>query len=246
MIIKPFNLLYFTLLFVTIGLVIVFSIVFKNKSEFFKKMFIFSIGVFNLVFFIVYKYWLYIDDYPFDIWLEMPLHLCNINIFIISIGVLIKNKYLLTFGGIVGPLGALMALTFPYPNFFDNSIFLLRNIGYYGTHLVIILMGLLIFGFGFIKPELKNLKCLVICSTCLSLFIFLLNLLFRWISGSDVNYFYTMHPNGISILEVFWNLIPVPYLYLLPAILLLVVYFFVVFGLYKAYFYLKNKIKLEK
>ena len=42
--------------------------------------------------------------------------------FLIPLGIILKNKYLLTFSFYIAPLGALMALLFPDTNFINNNI----------------------------------------------------------------------------------------------------------------------------
>ena len=50
---------------------------------------------------------------------------------------------------------------------------------------------------------------------------FAVNILIRRFTGSPANYFYTYDPEGISILELFWSLLPVRYLYCSFAVIIL-------------------------
>jgi uncharacterized membrane protein YwaF len=154
----------------------------------------------------------------------------------------LKNKYLLTFSFYVAPLGAFMALIFPDINFINNDIFMLRNIGYYGTHIIIFAMGLMIAPLGYVKPSINNIKVLLISAVAFSLVAFIINLLLRSATGVDVNYFYAMDPKGISILVLFWKLIPIQYLYLLPAIVILIAYMFIVDLIYRSILFINKKI----
>ena len=78
---------------------------------------------FNLALFAGYKLSLSMDAayirayYPngFSIFNELPLHLCNINLFLIPLGVWKRNRSIMGFSFFVAPLGALMALLFPEP-----------------------------------------------------------------------------------------------------------------------------------
>ena len=224
MIIDAFNLVYFMLLILIAVSVVVISIIFRNKDEKTKDIFIYSIGAFNIILFIVYKIFLSQDGYDFNIWKELPLQLCNINMFIIPLAVLLKNKYLLSFGFYVAPLAALMAMTFPEHGFTGNSIFLMRNIGFYGTHVIIIVMGILLITFGYIKTSFKDVIYLIPITLVLGLFAFIVNLVLFAVTKVETNYFFTMNTSDISILNLFYNLIPVKFLYLLPAMLILVAY----------------------
>lgn len=224
MIIKQFNLTYFLVLLIIVIYIALVSFLFKKRSQRQKDLFMVSLGMFNILFFLVYKICLSQDDYEFIIWKELPLQLCNINMFIIPLAVIFKNKYLLSFGFYVAPLAAIMAITFPELAFTNNSIFLMRNIGFYGTHSVIAIMGILLFSLGYIKPNVKDFIPLTLAATVLSLFAFLINLLLFSITNVETNYFFTMHTSDISLLNLFYNLIPVKYIYLLPALGILIAY----------------------
>ena len=47
----------------------------------------------NIIFFVLYKVWLVFDDFDFVFWKELPLQLCNINMFLIIIAAKYKNKF---------------------------------------------------------------------------------------------------------------------------------------------------------
>ena len=88
----------------------------------------------NLALFAGYKLSLSMDAvyvrayYPngFNIFNELPLHLCNINLFLIPLGVWKRNRSIMGFSFFVAPLGALMVLLFPKPLFSGFSLFLPR------------------------------------------------------------------------------------------------------------------------
>ena len=239
MIISAFNFVFFMMFALFIGSMLLITFLLKNKSQKTKDTFMVLFGVFNIIFFIVYKIILSNDDYDFVIWNELPLHLCNINMFLFIIAVVTKNKYISTFSAYIAPLGAFMAMLFPDPNFTNNSIFLPRNIGFYGTHGIIFIMGILLFTLGYVKPNFKNIWLLLPAAAVISFGAFIINIIFKAATGVETNYFYTMSTDGIVLLELFWNLIPVKYLYLLPALLILVIYVIVINGI--CYFITKIK-----
>jgi len=115
-------------------------------------------------------------------------------------------------------------MTFPEHAFTGNSIFLMRNIGFYGTHGIIIVMGILLITFGYIKTSFKDVIYLIPITLVLGLFAFIVNLVLFAVTKVETNYFFTMNTSDISILNLFYNLIPVKFLYLLPAMLILVAY----------------------
>ena len=217
MIIKAFNIVWFLVISLFIAAAILVTIKFKNKEQKIKDKFMIILGISNIIFFVLYKVWLVFDDFDFVFWKELPLQLCNINMFLIIIAAKSKNKFLTVFSSYVAPLGAIMAMTFAEPGFTDNSIFLLRNIGFYGTHGIILMMGILLFTLGYQKPSFKDIIYLLPALVVLSFSAYLVNNLFGLIVNCKTNYFFTCSPSGIGLLETFWGWIPLEYLYLLPA-----------------------------
>lgn len=120
---------------------------------------------FNLALFASYKLSLSMDAayvrayYPngFNIFNELPLHLCNINLFLIPIGLWKRNRSIMGFSFFVAPLGALMALLFPEPLFSGFSLFLPRIFGYYVTHALLVVCGLSLATLGFYRPDPKDI-----------------------------------------------------------------------------------------
>ncbi|MBE6764791.1 MAG: hypothetical protein E7546_02780 [Ruminococcaceae bacterium] len=223
MIIDTFNGVYFALLALTAVITVVLSLALRNKSETVKKWTIIGICIFDILFFCVYKYGLSVDKEYLELtgqqtmnWFsELPLHLCNINMFLIPISLLTKKRSLLGFCFTVAPLGALLALTFPSVGFGGYDIFLFRNIGFYGTHILIIISAICIATLGFFRPTFKDIPGVMLFLLVLSAAIFgVNNILIATGLCEQANYFYTMGPDGISILEMFWSIIPVKFVYL--------------------------------
>lgn len=234
MIYNPFNSVYFGVLVLIVAIIVGLTVAFKNKSEKARKSLIIGICIFNLVFYVVYKILLYVrtpglpDTYTYISLKELPLHLCNISLILAPISVLSKNKNLMGFCFFVSPLGAFFALSFPSDGFFNSSIFNAHMIGYCGTHAVIIIVGMLLVTLGIYSPSFKQIPKFILFFLILSLTIFGVNLLIFHTTGIRANYFFTVTPEGISILELFWSWLPVPYLYLSFAIVILLAYIAIV------------------
>ena len=92
MIIKPFNLVHIVVLLLAVALTITASLLLRKKEQKTKDYIMVGLSIFNIIFFIIYKIWLSKDDYDFNIWKELPLQLCNINMFLIPLGIILKNK----------------------------------------------------------------------------------------------------------------------------------------------------------
>ena len=237
-IIKPFNTVFCVCLAVFILILILASLGLRNKSARTRQIVLIAACVVTLVGFFVYKYFLSIDAEfdrataamgGFNWWGELPLQLCNINMILIPIAVAADNRALKSFCFFVGPLGALMALVMPGNGFDGYSILQPRMLGYYGTHFMIVIEGLAVVTFGLYRPRFRDLPKTLLAVMVIALVIFGVNMLLR-VTGlhPKANYFYSVETEGNPVLEIFHDLIPVPFLYLLPCILVLAAYMAVI------------------
>lgn len=233
-IMRPFNWLFFSSFAFFLLLLIIASILLKKKRAKTRELVLITACVITLIGFIVYKIFLSLDaDYSsitenmggFNWWGELPLQLCNINMLMIPIAVWKKSRPLACFSFFLGPLGALMALIMPGNGFDGYSIFLPRMLGYYGTHFMIVIEGLALVTFGMFRPKLRDLPRAVLATLLIAFAVFCFNLLLRWTGlHPKANYFFSVETEGNPLLELFYGLIPVPFLYLMPGSIILVVY----------------------
>ncbi len=237
-IITPFNTVFVVTFAAFLLVLIVSSILLRKKSEKVRSGVLIAACCVTLVGFFFYKYFLSIDaDFNvitadmggFNWWGELPLQLCNINMILIPIAVWKKSRPLLCFGFFVAPLGALMALLMPANGFGGYSLLLPRMLGYYGTHFMIVIEGLAILTYGLYRPKYRDIPRTLIAAFVIALSAFCVNMLLRW-SGlhTKANYFFSVETEGNFILEIFHKWIPVPFLYLLPCLLIIGVYMAVV------------------
>ena len=233
-IMRSFSPLFFALLGFFLLLLIVASLLLRGKSERTKALVLACACWVTLLGFVVYKYYLWIDaDYNvitavkggFNWWGELPLQLCNINMLLIPIAVLKRWRPLLSFCFFVAPLGALMALAMPGIGFDGYSIFLPRNLGYFGTHYMIFIEGLAIATFGLFRPTFRDLPLTALALFVIALLIFGINMLLR-VTGlhPQANYFFAVETEGNPLLELFYSWIPYPFLFLMPSIVILALY----------------------
>ena len=237
-IMRPLNTLFLLVFAAFILLLVIASLILKNKSERTKQTVLVTACVLTFIGFFFYKYFISIDaDYNvitasmggFNWWGELPLHLCNINMILIPIAVLKKSRPLMCFCFFLGPLGAMMALLMPGNGFDGYSLLLPRMIGYYGTHFMVVIEGLAIVCFGLFRPRFRDLPRAVLTAVLIALCIFGINMLLRF-SGlhPKANYFYSVETEGNFLLDLFYGWIPYPFLYLLPCIAILGVYMLIV------------------
>ena len=230
-ILRPFNPLFCAVFAGFLLVLVVASLLVRGKSQRVKKTVIVTACVLTLIGFFAYKYFLSIDAEfdrltadmgGFNWWGELPFQLCNINMILIPIAVLTGKRPLLCFCFFVGPLGALMALVMPGTGFDGYSLLLPRMLGYFGTHFMIVIEALSIVTFGLYRPKFRDLP-----KTCLTIFfialaVFGLNILLRTTGlHPKANHFFSVETEGNFLLEMFHKWIPLPFLYLLPSIVIL-------------------------
>ena len=233
-VIRPFNGVFCAVGAAFLALLIAAGLLLRRKSERTRRAVLVAACAVTLAGFFVYKYFLSIDPEfdrltasmgGFNWWGELPLQLCNINMLLIPVAVLTGRRPLLSFCFFVGPLGALMALVMPGMGFDGYSLLLPRMLGYYGTHFMIVIEALAIVVFGLYRPRFRDLPGTWLTVFLISLGVFCVNLLLRFTGlHPKANYFFSMETEGNFLLELFHRWIPVPFLYLLPSIVILAAY----------------------
>ena len=232
---RPFNALFFCLFGFFIALLVVSSILLRKKSENTRRIVLAVACIITAIGFFVYKYFLSIDvEYDqvayasmggFNWWGELPLHMCNINMILIPIAVWRKNRALMSFNFFTGTLGATMALLMPSMGFAGYPIFMPRMIGFWGTHFMVLIEGIALVSYGLYRPAYKDLPKTILTVVIVTFCIFLIDEFIRT-SGLNprANYFFAMETEGNPVLNIFHKLIPVPFVYLIPCLSIMVPY----------------------
>lgn len=231
LLIKPFNFVHICLLAVGVGAIYLIWYKLRGKSEKTRERFLMGLCVANIALYFIYKAFLSVDAEfvqvsgleKFNWFNELPLQLCNINLFLIPIGILTRRRGILGFAFFIAPLGAAMALTFPEIAFNGYSLLLPRMLGFYFTHLLLIVCGISLTTLGFYRPEYRDFPGIVAAFIVLSLGAHLVNTILRSTVCPQADYFFT-YGADISVLNLLWSVIPIPYVYLLPALAVLLAY----------------------
>ena len=233
-IMRPFRAVFFAAFAIFLLILIAASLLVRGRNERTKALIISVACWVTLLGFFAYKYALSVDaDFNvitanmggFNWWGELPLQLCNINLLMIPIAVLTKKRPLLSFCFFIGPLGALMALIMPSNGFDGYSILLPRMLGYYGTHFVVFIAALAIGTFGLYRPRFSDIPLMALTLFCVALLIFGFNMILRTAGlHPNANYFFAVETEGNPLLELFYSWIPLPFLFLLPSIVILAIY----------------------
>ena len=210
------------LLFAFDALVIVaLSLVLRNKTSDQKANVMFAIGIFNCIYWILYKVLLSQDPtFEFILPTELPFHLCNLNTFIIPFAIKSKKPGLLNFCFCFGVLGSVLAMLSPDPGFVNVPFFSsVRGYGYWGTHHILIIQSVLLVSSGFYRPGYKEIPKSIGILLVLYFGMYVINLVLRKLTGLPINYLFTFGMEGNTFIEAFYRLIPVYPLYLLPGLI---------------------------
>lgn len=241
MIIQPFNALFCAIFALALTALIISSLALRRKSESTRRHVLIIASGLTFIGFIAYKIALSRDAEfdaltgGFNWWGELPLQLCNINMLLLPIAVATNKRPLLSFCFFVGALGATMALVMPGIGFEGYSILLPRMLGYYGTHIAIMIEALALVTFGLYQPEMRDLPWTALALLVIALVIFGINRVLR-ISGlhPNANYFFVEDAEGNPLLKFFHGWIPYPFLYLLPCFGILGAYMAAVMVVFRA------------
>ena len=243
-IMRPFNALFFALLTFFTAVLIVASVALRSAGDMTKRIILACVCIFTTVTFFIYKYYLSIDKEYDDIrdemgmggfnwWGELPLHLCNINMMLIPIAVLLKIRPLESFCFFAAPLGAMAALAMPGEGFEGYSLLLPRMMGFFGTHFMIFIEGLAITTFRLYKPAFRDIPLTMLTALITLLGVSAINLILRWTGVyPNANYFYSIESENNAVLDMFYRWVPIPVIYIMPCIGILAFYMFVITGIF--------------
>lgn len=229
--IYPFNFVYICLLALGALLLLLMHRTLRGKPESVRKKYLLWLCAANIVLYFVYKGFLSVDAEfvqvsgieRFNWFNELPLQLCNINLFLIPLGAATGKRGIMGFAFFIAPLAALLALMFPEAAFVGYLITQPRILGFYLTHLLIVVCGISLYTLGFYKPEFADFPGIIAAFVVLSLGAHIINTVLRRTVCPQASYFFT-YGADISVLNLLWRLIPIPYIYLLPALLVLLAY----------------------
>ncbi len=178
------------------------------------------VSVGEMIFLLTYKFSLrYAKNFEYNFYNELPCYLCNMTLVIAFIAATTSNRYCMAYCSTVGWVGGVIALVMPDYKFRDIPLFSRQFVGYYGVHCSLFLLAI-----SFLTCQLYVPAYLDILGVIGILFVCLViahctNYFLRKSRYPKANYIYTYGPDGIAILEKFWNLIPIPFVYLIPVII---------------------------
>ena len=231
MIIEPFNLTH--ILTITIMPSLIFLCVYfllKRCSEQSKQRILLVICYSNILLYAIYKIVQANEEgYAFDIFVNLPLHFCNLNLLLIPIAIHAKSKMLMAYQLYFGvPLVALALITV-YPSFISRPIWSFTPFIYFYYHSMLLVLPILLVKFKFYTPSFKVVLQPTLLLIVLTVIIHIVNVIFRATGiASESNYFFTYGLQGDFFTELLWSIVPYNFFFLLPALLLFAPYIFLI------------------
>lgn len=212
--IAPFSFWWFFLLGAVITALVVLRILLRQKSLDFRRRVITGIGIFGIAAFVAYRFglWAY-PSYDFVIWNELPLHLCNIAVFLLPIASAWNVRWLQSYCFLNCSIGAVAGLILATEEFCNIPLLSPLGIGYYGTHCLILFLCLSFVVFGIYVPRFRDLPISIGLLFASAGLIHCINLILRATVCPEANYFYTFGLPGNSIIEAVYNILPYDFFY---------------------------------
>lgn len=153
----------------------------------------------------------------------LPFELCNMNIFITLLALIINKKFLnnyLYFVSLVG--GIIPLLVFPDCHMITagRNIFHYMFFDYWIIHTHLVAIPIVMISKKMFIPEIKQVHWVLLTTLGIYFFCFISSLILRnFESFKGANYMYTMNHNNLPVLKQLYELIPIPFLYGLPLII---------------------------
>lgn len=226
-----FGIAHILSLIIGAGLLVGFYFLLKEKSEK-AKIIILGILSFSGIAAIIFNLVAWGSPYEY-----LPLHLCSLNALVLPIAVF-KRSNVLSNLLLLWSLGALMALVVNTAQA-EFVIFSPTFCVYYFPHLLEFGIPILMFKLGLVKKEARYIGSTIGITLGVYTLIHFINVYLNKYfideqitnaSGEiiKVNYMYSVRPE-IPLLELFWSFVPCEYWYMLPVLLVIVIYLFLLY-----------------
>jgi uncharacterized membrane protein YwaF len=178
-----------------------------------------------------------------DVWLSrLPLQLCSSNVFLYAIVFALRRGKFKTlafaYAYFVGSPGAFLGALMPPAEYIGVSLFRLDESVYFLRHNMIAALPPLLAALGYYRPKRRDMLSAALILLAMLVPAHIVNLSLSALGGYRVNYFYTFGDSNV-ILSFFYNNLPIPLVYMIPMIPVLIP----VFALWYAPFYAKDLLR---
>ena len=162
----------------------------------------------------------------------LPLHLCSLTAMVLPVAVFTRSKVLSNLL-LLWSLGAVMALVVNTAQA-DFDVFSPTIFFYFFPHLLEFGIPILLFRLGLVEKDVKCIVSTLLITLCVYTLIHFANVLLNNYFATNeicnpsgaivqVNYMYSIRPEN-PLLALFWSWFPHPYAYMLPVVLIVLIY----------------------
>lgn len=162
----------------------------------------------------------------------LPLHLCSLTAMVLPVAVFTRSKVLSNLL-LLWSLGAVMALVVNTVQA-DFDVLSPTFFFYFFPHLLEFGIPILLFRLGLVKKDVKCVVSTLLITLCVYTLIHFANVLLNNYFATNeicnpsgaivqVNYMYSIRPEN-PLLALFWSWFPHPYAYMLPVVLIVLIY----------------------
>ena len=199
-----------------------------------QKLALCAAAALNVVFSTTFTFDLILDPAVFfPLTQNLPFHFCTLMTFLAAPAVWFDWRPLRMIVYFPGVLGGFLALVSP-AEIYQGRDFISLNTLFYVVHALNVVIPVLMGSIGLYRPTARDAGLAMVSFFALAMIVLLVTLVLRAVLVPLPNYFYFFDPEGAGILVVLYDLIPIPIVYELPAVLLAVGVSYVQYGLYRA------------
>ncbi|MDR0273422.1 MAG: YwaF family protein [Clostridiales bacterium] len=222
MIMEAFNTAHIsTIVIIPAAVYIILYYSLRKREEAAARKVLLLICCFNILLYLSYKIVQSQDpDYGFNIFTNLPLHFCNINLFLLPLAIYTKNKYLMAYQFYFGTILAALALVTIDPVFRSKPLFEFTCIVYFYYHSMLAVIPVLLIKLKFFVPSFKAVWQPIAMIIGLTFTMHVVNIIFRTTGlAVESNYFFTYGLRGDFFTEIYWSILPYEFFFLLPSLL---------------------------
>lgn len=228
--IRPFNKIYLISLLVFVILTYLMCNYLHISDDLRAYKLTKSFSIFTFIVMLIYRFLLMFDKEYADIVYngkmnylnELIIYPCNIVVIAYVLAFVLNNRLLYSFAFYYS-ICPIAAILFPAKGFEDDYLFKPRIFAYYFSHYLIMMEAFFVVASRVYIPTYKDLIGAVLLYCLISFIALLINyVMIKTATNPEANYFFNMRPDGNGILEFFYKLIPIPYLFTLPLVILFI------------------------
>jgi len=234
----PLSPVWFLLMLATIAFGVALYFWLHNKPMEYKRkaMTGFAIGLWALsTVFTLQRVW--DPQYYFPLTQNLPLHFCSLVQFMLIPAYWLRgsSRALQAFRALLfypGAAAAFFALIAPAQEYLNQPLVSMNTLFYF-VHFGNVLLCTMLAVLGFHTPTVRGALGSLVTFFILAMIVFPITLAIRHFIDPAANYYFSFDPAGSDIFEILFGIIPVPLLYQVPLLLLIIPILLLQYAIYR-------------